>query len=430
MASFTTGCFRSVSASMHHVPPGTRVCTAWSEQLGVNLYPGTVVRTDSNEPVNDSVSVDFDDGDHRQVPLACLRILPKYFTNLYELVNATGEANVASCFMTSYYTRTSNYGKDNKGVSRKHRRRLYPSGSQSTSSLTLDTASTDCSSQMDSNFVSSPNSHNNDESNQTILSNRLSDGYISDDISFTALTTLGICRSFSWQILEKLKRRKQGCIYCHSIIRDIDGLIIKIGDCVKYSSGRHEIYLGEVREIRWEKINNSPIVVAAWYYLPHEAGIDGKLVEDIKGALFATEHKDENEAKCIEQRIKVAKTYSQFLQPHSNKPKQKNRMKVKRTITDESIELPSPNQIEKDIDKVNSEAIHNIEYSTFTERHSQQSNPPTTSVHDKTISPSKDDPDTFHYFIAGKYDPVKQQVLTWDAELAKMYNLEIRTNRE
>ncbi|CAH8646798.1 unnamed protein product [Heterobilharzia americana] len=89
-----------------------------------------------------------------------------------------------------------------------------------------------------------------------------------------------------------------------------------------------------------------------------------------------------------------------------------------------STDLRSPAKI------VNSEAIHNIEYSTFTERHSQQSNPPTTSVHDKTISPSKDDPDTFHYFIAGKYDPVKQQVLTWDAELAKMYNLEIRTNRE
>nr|CAH8868264.1 unnamed protein product [Trichobilharzia regenti] len=29
--------------SIHHVPPGTRVCAAWSDKLGVNLYPGTVV---------------------------------------------------------------------------------------------------------------------------------------------------------------------------------------------------------------------------------------------------------------------------------------------------------------------------------------------------------------------------------------------------
>ncbi|VDO97623.1 unnamed protein product [Schistosoma mattheei] len=32
-------------ASIRHVPPGTRVCAAWSEQLGVNLYPGTVVKS-------------------------------------------------------------------------------------------------------------------------------------------------------------------------------------------------------------------------------------------------------------------------------------------------------------------------------------------------------------------------------------------------
>lgn len=30
--------------SLRHVPPGTRVCATWSEQLALNLYPGTVVK--------------------------------------------------------------------------------------------------------------------------------------------------------------------------------------------------------------------------------------------------------------------------------------------------------------------------------------------------------------------------------------------------
>ncbi|VDO96972.1 unnamed protein product [Schistosoma margrebowiei] len=35
----------------------------------------------------------------------------------------------------------------------------------------------------------------------------------------------------------------------------------------------------------------------------------------------------------------------------------------------------------------------------------------------------------YHYFIAGKYDPVRQQVLTWDTELAKILNLKTHKNR-
>ncbi|KAH8862820.1 Trinucleotide repeat-containing gene 18 protein [Schistosoma japonicum] len=405
-------------ASIRHVPPGTRVCASWSEQLGVNLYPGTVAKVDSDEQRinNDCVPVDFDDGDHRQVPITDLRILPDYFTNLCELIAITGERNINSltpCFFSSNLS--LNGSINNRNSSEKNGRIIsrirrhsdldhtvpisYHSWSQSTSpfiqktmsssslqisrnfavhskssfsentsakstgrmkgnrrrkdsqlsssssnkttectisSLTSPTyTSTAATSVMSTRSLSPPpsvqksemvidvNNHtlddnyimgcsNSDNNSEKIISskNYLSEEFMMDYISIasTITTTNSSEECLSWQVFEK------------------------VGDCVQFGSGRDEIYLGEVKEIRWEQKKNSLIVVAAWYYQPLEAGKDGELVQDIKGALFTTEHKDENEAKCIKRRIKVAKTYGQFIQGYYDKPKEKDSLNLSRSL--------------------------------------------------------------------------------------------------
>lgn len=48
------------------------------------------------------------------------------------------------------------------------------------------------------------------------------------------------------------------------------------------------------------------------YYLPDEAHLDGKLVSHIGGALFFSDHQDENEAGCIRRRVHIANSYKLF----------------------------------------------------------------------------------------------------------------------
>ncbi|VDP85934.1 unnamed protein product [Echinostoma caproni] len=115
-----------------------------------------------------------------------------------------------------------------------------------------------------------------------------------------------------WHILDKVRRRKQRGVSCRSIVRQTDGLIISIGDSVEFSSGHDEVYLGEVRAIRWDDLMDAPVVIAAWYYNMSEAGADGERLMQFKGAVFATEHHDENEARCILRRVHVAPSYAAY----------------------------------------------------------------------------------------------------------------------
>ncbi|CAH8561856.1 unnamed protein product [Schistosoma turkestanicum] len=567
-------------ASIRHVPPGTRVCAAWSEQLGVNLYPGTVVKIDPKEQqqhqqhINNNdcvVPVDFDDGDHRQVPLTDLRILPDYFTNLCELINITGENNINSlipCFISSNYlsphhdnnnnndnsnsNNNNNHGKQTeKFVSRTRRHsdldhntpRSYHhhhSWSQSTSpfihlcspemiknftfnskyssfseknsnksthshesnrsrkdsqlsssssnktiectinSLTSPTHTSSTSGTTSIMSLRSPspplslqtpitigssndfsidkynsecnnNNNSNDENksekeislNDDDHHHQLSEEFNVDNVSVssTITTTDSSNECLSWQVYEKFKRRKQGCTYCRSIIRDVDGLIVKVGDCVQFGSGRNEIYLGEVREIRWEHRKNSLLVVAAWYYQPLEAGKDGQLVQDIKGALFTTEHKDENEAKCIKRRIKVAKSYSQFIQGYYDKPKGQDTLKSNKTQLDINVERPTSRNDNGQINPGLCEPSSSTSTSTTTATTNPNNKYSLMEKNDEINSDDNDDDDDvdddrdktdcnfYHYFIAGKYDPVRQQVLAWDTELAKIFNLKIQKSR-
>ncbi|CAH8868835.1 unnamed protein product [Trichobilharzia szidati] len=324
-------------ASIDHVPPGTRVCAAWSDKLGVNLYPGTVAKADSPEDVNrDLVPVDFDDGDHREVPVSGLRILPDYFTNLCELANVTGgEPNIMNGLISSNSVNSVSNAfvsrmRRHSGVDRTIRRLSNHSWSLSETPISL------CSSQASTTSVANStsslledNSYNpNPRVSRTKSfeicgfsnSSDITMGYsvdsgesISDPICIPRAVKTPIV-SAPWSILEKYKHRKRRCTYCRSIIRNVDGLVVELGDCVQLRSDGDELYLGKVREIRYNGEKHSPTVVTSWYYEPREAGEDGQLVQHVKGAVFATEHEDENGAECIIRLVKMAKSYGEFLQ--------------------------------------------------------------------------------------------------------------------
>lgn len=62
---------------MERVPVGTRLCAYWSQQYRC-LYPGRAIESESSddgETPNDSVSVEFDDGDSGRIRLQNIRFL-------------------------------------------------------------------------------------------------------------------------------------------------------------------------------------------------------------------------------------------------------------------------------------------------------------------------------------------------------------------
>ncbi|KAA3682518.1 uncharacterized protein DEA37_0012865 [Paragonimus westermani] len=504
-------------ASVRHLPPGTRVCASWSEQLACNLYPGTVVESETESQTRPGcVAVDFDDGDHRQVPIHNIRMLPDHFTNLYELANSTDDQELVNQLIQvtsptrlpittetkrhasggvlrvgarvrhhSAVDRASGSGSrgtmlrlspqvDSKRVWHRTTRQLSPSGvphklvrqindSQPTSSsgvsgvmsTTSFTSKESVSPQTFSSVSPTTNALQTGDGTSINLSfpaasssptdqpgspkvsdastpscSALLNTHISEvtcielshfmeldgsNASFlvdhevrsdTASTGSNITEVNTWRILEKLRRRRHGHTYCRSIVREADGLVVSTGDAVEFSSGENQAYLGEVREIRWDDAMDSPVVTAAWFYHPTEAGVEGQAVQDINGALFATEHLDENEARCINRRVTVLPSYAAFckrLVAESNKEQDL----IASTDLDETQGTIQSNE--------HSDA-HTRDSGMFELNCAQESQ--VSSDSETTTTTSTNTSDSV-YFIAGKYDPVNRRVTAWDPDIPR-----------
>lgn len=65
------------------------------------LFPFFSAKADSSKSLTDCPCIDFDDGDHRAVPLHRIRILPDYFSNLTELGVVTMEGRRSQTSLSS-----------------------------------------------------------------------------------------------------------------------------------------------------------------------------------------------------------------------------------------------------------------------------------------------------------------------------------------
>ncbi|KAG5442884.1 hypothetical protein CSKR_105169 [Clonorchis sinensis] len=494
-----------IPSSMSHLPPGARVCASWSEQLASNLYPGTVVEASVDEIMGPRcVAVDFDDGDHRQVPIDNIRMLPDHFTNLYQLASETRGKGLSSPFLQATSpNRRSFLDPQPAGSGLKRRIRHHSDLSASTNSSGKRTRcippatisrnsdahgsepngtiryritnrkassttfrSTSCTTTANSCATSQgPDLKIASTSNAALNARTIGDGVnigvassptlsscpshsdlselqrgssssatndklmrnnplVDNDVSLDMLSSLSSPSDASpWHILEKLRRRRNGQVYCRSVERDSDGLVVSVGDTVEFSSGRDDVYLGIIRSIRWDDATDSPFVVAAWFYNPEEAGADGQRVSDIKGALFATDHVDENEARCISRHAVVLPTYAEYRQCQMSDSTVKEPQSRTTSVIHPSVPLyPDSLQVNRKFERPEKETSTAQCLEQLTDSSSQPDLLNHVNILDIS-SPNSSETDVSNgplYFIAGKYDPVNRRVISWDPDVEKL----------
>lgn len=434
-------------ASLRHLPPGTRVCAAWSEQLASNLYPGTVVEAESDDQVQmGCVAVDFDDGDHRQVPLHNIRLLPDHFANLHQLANEAGVEGLMNHIISparfppgdmhrissdaalprvrrhsavccespiSIPALTARRGWNKTVRSRRICPQLAIDAAEPPDEFRNDTNSPETVEFGGPEMVASKNSSSTEVSLTSYPATVKAEQMMNMDVHGTEVSPkmdpevpFDVVSSASdssdsqgWSIMEKLKRRKHGRLCCRSIVRETDGSVVSIGDAVEFSSENDEAYLGEIREIQWNESINNFVVVAAWFYHPTETGAAGSRITSIKGALFATAHMDENEARCINRRVTVLTSYAEYRQ----------RMGTIGSEVDANRDAGVGGKPDAPM-HLCSELQTTIVPDPFELGDTQDAQSTATSERTEDAV----------YFVAGKYDPVNLRVLSWDPDIEKL----------
>uniref|UniRef100_A0A0R3WKL5 BAH domain-containing protein n=1 Tax=Hydatigena taeniaeformis TaxID=6205 RepID=A0A0R3WKL5_HYDTA len=351
-----------VPVSISQLPPGTRVCAAWSDTLATNLYPGVISELGPEKPLpaDNCLCIDFDDGDHREVPLHHIRMLPDHFANLTELGRAAGAS--VSC------TANTNTIEARRGQTSPQPSPVSPKGKKMTSvtrrSCPINGA------------TSSPK-----DPSSIACDDWLNDWPTDEEKVKTPLRVI-------WKPHGRLRKRYNGMPCYRSLKRNRDGLVVRLGDVVKFNSGgSDQAYLGEIKSICAPRHNElSPLVCASWFYCPEEAGEDGKRVANYEGAVFVTDHMDDNEATCIINRVQIARNYAEY---------RLSRQKKVAELAKETNKQAPPCEDEL-----------------------------ASTPHDSEGDSSSDE-ELPTYFIAGKFDPLTGHVLAWDPDLSNELHLRV-----
>ncbi|KAL5106147.1 BAH and coiled-coil domain-containing protein 1 [Taenia crassiceps] len=242
-----------VPVSISQLPPGTRVCAAWSDTLAINLYPGVIseLGADKLPPADNHLCIDFDDGDHREVPLHHIRMLPDHFANLTELGRATDAPISCTVNTGSMEARCGQASPQPSPVSPKCRR--MTSVTRRSQLVNGDISSLK---------EPSPLVHGDDW---------LNDWPTDGEKVKAPLRVI-------WKPHGRLRKRYNGMPCYRSLKRNRDGLVVRLGDVVKFNSGgSDQAYLGEIKFICAPRHNElSPLVCASWFYCPEEAGEDAR----------------------------------------------------------------------------------------------------------------------------------------------------------
>ncbi|KAL5964169.1 BAH and coiled-coil domain-containing protein 1 [Taenia solium] len=355
-----------VPVSISQLPPGTRVCAAWSDTLAINLYPGVIseLGPDKLPPADNCLCIDFDDGDHREVPLHHIRMLPDHFANLTELGRATDASISCTVNTSTMEARCGQTSPQPSPVSPKCRR--MTSVTRRSRLVNGDASPLK---------ESPPIVHGDDW---------LDDWPTDEEKVKSPLRVI-------WKPHGRLRKRYNGMPCYRSLKRNRDGLVVRLGDVVKFNSGgSDQAYLGEIKFICAPRHSElPPLVCASWFYCPEEAGEDGKRVANYEGAVFVTDHVDDNEATCIINRVQIARNYAEY---------RLSRQKKVAELAEETEKQAPPCEDEL------------------------------TSVLDDSEGDSSSDGELPTYFIAGKFDPLTGRVLAWDPDLLTELHLQVSSS--
>lgn len=302
--------------SGEHLREGTRICAYWSQQFSC-LYPGTIAKG-SPAPVVDKglYNVEFDDGDTGKIPLDHIRIIPQDFPHveydpnpLLLLTKRRRTTSTSESVSSEPKKSVSEQSKDNKvkrgpGRPPKTDRLLssestgdedvFVNESQKLQSGKQGTSEPGSGKQGTSELgsgklgISEPESPKNEdkESEQQGL--------------FRPRELWVWSGSSTKRPGMKGKAKKE---YYKTVARGRETL--SVGESAVFlSTGRPNLpYVGRIESF-WEAWGGQMVVKVRWFYHPEETK-GGKRLQNMKGALFRSDHEDENDVQTISHKCEV-----------------------------------------------------------------------------------------------------------------------------
>ncbi|XP_052818307.1 uncharacterized protein LOC128244317 isoform X2 [Mya arenaria] len=284
------------AAGPEQLQEGTRICAYWSQQFSC-LYPGTISKGSPNPSTadRDLYTVEFDDGDTGRIPLDHIRIIPQDFP-LVEY-----DPNPLLLLTKRRRTTSVSEGSEHrKSVSDPLRRPQSEAGRESKGKR----------------GPGRPPKTDRMLSNESIGDE---DVFTSDarDGRGDAQSGQGVVFApprglWAWSGCStkrpgmKGKARKE---YYKTVVRNKES--ISVGECAVFiSTGRPNLpYVGRIESF-WEARSGQMVVKVKWFYHPEETK-GGKRLHNLKGALFRSDHEDENDVQTISHKCDVI-PYSEY----------------------------------------------------------------------------------------------------------------------
>ncbi|XP_053387028.1 uncharacterized protein LOC123561998 isoform X2 [Mercenaria mercenaria] len=281
---------------------GTRICAYWSQQFSC-LYPGTISRGSPN-PVTDRrlYNVEFDDGDTGKIPLDHIRIIPQDFPHVeYDpnpllLLTARRRTMSTSESVSSEPKKSTSESTKESKVKRGPGRppkaeRLMSSESVGDEDVFLNDT------QKDTDKKTKTGHKNSTDEKKT------------QDRQVTLFRPRGLWEwsgSCTKRPGMKGKAKKE---YYKTVTRGRES--ISVGESAVFlSTGRPNLpYVGRIESF-WEGWGGQMVVKVKWFYHPEETK-GGKRLQNMKGALFRSDHEDENDVQTISHKCEVI-SYAEY----------------------------------------------------------------------------------------------------------------------
>lgn len=333
--------------TMQHLVVGTRVCAYWSQKYH-HLYPGTIsdMEIDPKLNANDYINVELDDGDNRDIHVNSIRFLPsKYPLVVYDpdpLMSTLSRRKRRQSWESgtsegSRATKTPRASFDSE-ISpppqplRNNHHHVHAGDLKMRIHVPTTTSSGSFTGNLNGPSKQKKSSNGGSQNNEAVASNlkavrklaqRPSISSSSDSEDGKGGIASFLPKDQVWKWADKGQKRSKGRVY-HKVIERKDERL-GIGDSAVFLSTNcpDQPYIGRL-ESMWETASGTKNVGVRWYY--HLAEIECSDAEDKqnikkikhpKGALFESNHYDENDVQTISNRCDV-QTFGKYLQPNQD----------------------------------------------------------------------------------------------------------------
>ncbi|VDL19401.1 unnamed protein product [Hymenolepis diminuta] len=322
--------------------PGTRVCAIWSATLGNVYFPGRITDFPSIEPTNNDETA-------------------------FSIQFDDGDSTLVP--FKSILLLPNDYKNPKGPCPLPNGRRRLRSPLVSPDSISACPAES-----------SGRNSRIESDKGRTEMPILMPNGGSGDKPDVNVPIKLSIPKVIWTPIGEPLKTRCKGMVCYEAFQRNVDNLVVRLND------------------------TDSKYIPLRKLYTPSEMGQAGKIVANYEGAVFTSNHFDDNEAFCISGPVRVAYSYSEFLAATAG---------LKRRSISTAL-----SSIETTSTSASTRKRRRLTILDDSDEDSDRSSSGEESA----------DKDIPRYFIAGEYDFKECRVVSWDKDLAKELHLPASDN--